>query len=75
MADDGFVRGQRWPFRRRFPWFVGLVFAGRFGNARLTIIDAGPSIAGTPAPSARRCGVGGGAEIALVIPPHNVIVV
>ncbi len=39
------------------------------------IVDTGPSIAGTSAPSARRCGVGGGAGIALVIPPHNVIVV
>ena len=39
------------------------------------IIDAGSSIAGTPAPSARRYGVGGGAGIALVIRPHNVIVV
>ncbi len=39
------------------------------------IVDTGPSIAGTPTPSARRYGVGGGAEIVLVIPPHNVIVV
>jgi hypothetical protein len=38
------------------------------------IIDAGPSIAGTSAPSARPCGVGGRAGIAVVIPPHNVIV-
>ncbi len=41
----------------------------------MMIIDTGPSIAGTPAPSARRYGVGGGAGIALVIPPHNVTVI
>ncbi len=55
--------------------FVGLAFAGRFRKERLMIIDAGLSIAGTPAPSARYSGVGGGAGTALVIPPHNVIVV
>jgi hypothetical protein len=49
VADAGFVRGQRQPLRRCAPWFVGLVFAGRFGNARMMIIDASPSIAGTPA--------------------------
>jgi hypothetical protein len=40
----------------------------------MLIINAGLSIAGTPAPSARRCVVGCGAGIALVIPPHSVIV-
>ncbi len=74
-ADDGFVRGQRWSLRRCVKWFVGLAFARRFGIERLKIIDAGPSIAGTPAPSARRCVVGCGAGIALVIPPHSVIVI
>ncbi len=39
------------------------------------IIDAGSSIAGTSAPSARRYGVGRGGGIALVIPPHNVTVI
>ncbi len=40
----------------------------------MLIINAGLSIAGTPAPSARRCVVGCGAGIALVISPHSVIV-
>jgi hypothetical protein len=41
----------------------------------MMVIDAGPSIAGTPAPFARRYGVGGCAEIAPVIPSYNVTVI
>jgi hypothetical protein len=56
------------------PLLIGLDFAGRFGNARMIIVDAGQSSGGTTASFALSCSGDGGVEIALVIPPHSLIV-